>query len=498
MNSIEKKIAFSFGIVSLAFLAMTIITLTQVSYLTALSRRIQYVLEPSIEANLRATIAINASITSLQSRIITNEDRFMRQRKAFWSVIEKNYEQLNNLSDRWEHQDYIDLLRETQKDLLLFKEKQKDIENIANTERRDQALNMLQYDVIPLGQRITSQLRQISDPQKWEMQRVFTEEEEQERILRNTALLFLLLSIIGGTSMAILLIRAVIFPLQHTIKLARTIAEGDYLLDAHFSSGERKLDNALKKMANQLYEKDKINKRYNHELEEANEELSQFAYRTSHDLKGPLITIRRLANIIEEDITDGDYIEAKQNVRSISLYVKKLEELVVDILNLTKADLEVSEKEGVDILQVVSEVKERLGMIYVNNDVEIKTDIDNSFTFYASKIRITQIIENLVSNAIKYSDTEKPSSFVKISTSKQSDKIICKVEDNGIGIPEEFAGRVFGMFQRFHPKYSYGSGLGMYIIKKHIDKMNGKIHFHSSEDGTLFTMEFPAHNKEVV
>ncbi|MFT5612309.1 MAG: PAS domain S-box-containing protein [Polaribacter sp.] len=225
------------------------------------------------------------------------------------------------------------------------------------------------------------------------------------------------------------------------------------------------------------------------ELELAYEELSQFAYRTSHDLKAPLITVRGLAAVIKEDIEDGEYDEVKKNASIIETHVRKLENLVIDILSLAKADLEVENSKKIEIKEVVLEIKERLKGIYLDNDVKIETIFNHNHDLYVSKTRITQALENFISNAIKYSDIDKEERFVKISTSSEENFFFIQIEDNGLGIPVEYQSRVFNMFERFHQNISFGSGLGMYIAKKHLDKMEAEVDFTSSNKGTRFEIK---------
>ncbi|OCQ23428.1 hypothetical protein A7985_05670 [Pseudoalteromonas luteoviolacea] len=498
MNALEKKIAFSFGFVVLAFISMTLITLFKIDQLTESSRRIQYILEPSIKANLKVAQAINTSIISLQHWVLTKEEKYILQRQATWSVIDKNYAQLKNQSKHWSREEYIELLHDVANNLSVLKQLQQEIQNAAHSQARPQAIQQLKESLAPLGQKTVEKLRQIAEPQHWEMQRTFMKEEEQERSLKDTTLMFLLFSILGGVSLATLLARAVFKPLSRTIHLAGSIANGNYKLGKAFSSGDEKLDSALRSMTDQLHEKELNNQRYQAKLEHinqklisSNDELSQFSYRTSHDLKAPLITIRGLGNAICEDIKDGEYHEVQRNAAKIARHVKTLEDLVNDILNLTKAELEITENEQIDINEILNEVQQRLKSIYIDNDVEIQHHVCGSIKVTASKARVTQVLENLISNAIKYSDKEKPARFVKIAASDNAESTVLTVEDNGIGIPKQYSERVFGMFQRFHPNVAYGSGLGMYIIKKHVEKMNGSIQFTSAEGGTIFTVKLP-------
>ena len=219
-------------------------------------------------------------------------------------------------------------------------------------------------------------------------------------------------------------------------------------------------------------------------LESLNEELTQFAYRTSHDLKSPLVTVRGLSKVIQEDIEDGNYSEIKKNAATIGLQVSKLENLVVDILNLTRADLETLDVEKVDLEKLVSATKERLKDASVAKGVRIDMDLQHTHQLMFSKTRIDRILENLMSNSIKYCDQKKSDRYVKISSVDVGENVLLSVEDNGMGVPEKYQHRVFGMFERFHQNVQSGSGLGLYIVKKHVMKMGAEINFVSSPAGS--------------
>ncbi|WP_053006121.1 sensor histidine kinase [Kiloniella spongiae] len=505
MNTLEKKITLSFGAVCCTFLAMTVFTLLQVNTVTESSRKIQNIFVPSIEANVRLTNAINTSKNGLLGWILTQDENYVRQRKAAWTTIGKMHKQLMNYAKNWPDTEQQARLESISKDLDLFRQYQDEIEGKIHTDEKIAALDLLKEKSIPLAQTLVATLRRISDPQKWQMERIFAAEEEQENILTNAALFFLSLSFLGSILLGAVLTRAVILPLNRTIKFAESITRGNYSLDRNLLIGEEKLDTALIEMTKQLSDKKQENERQqkslriynkelkflNSELKTSNNELTQFSYRTSHDLKAPLITVRGLADIICEDIKEGDYDEVERNANHISNHVKKLERLIVDILNLAKADLKVTNEEKVDFKEIIHSIEGRLKNIYIDNNVTIETELDDTKPIYASKVRITQILENLISNGIKYCNKNKPYRYVKISTEYKKNKKLCIIEDNGIGIPKEYSNRVFEMFQRFHPDISYGSGLGMYIIKKHIDKMDAKISFESSDNGTKFIIELP-------
>ena len=498
MRKIEKKIMASFSVLSITFLTMTIINVIQINKVTQSSRYIQHTLEPSIRTNLILAKAVNDSLFSLQNYFIYKDHKYLRQRDAHWSVIDKQNKQLVNYSKNWTKPEQLEKLTLFQNHLAQYKSEQENV--LAEYHSYTKAALLKKLNEISNNYRVATiaHLRMISDPQTWEMERVFLLEEKHEEKMKSTTAAFLVLGLLSGLIIVIILRRAVILPLHRTMKVAEGIAQGDYTLNKSFS-GEENLDNALKIMLDRLNEKQKENNNqkqmlqsYNDRLKASNEELSQFSYRTSHDLKAPLVTVRRLANLIYDDIKDGEYVEAQQNSAKIESHVYKLENLVVDILDLAQAELKGEQFESIDFEELIKEVEEKLSLIYLENTIRIEVCSSEKINLFSSKIRIIQILENLISNSIKYQDKEKTDRYIKVSLAKNdkgSNTII--VEDNGVGIPAQYQSKVFEMFQRFHPSISYGSGLGLYIIKKHVEKLNGKIKIISTKQSTKFVITLP-------
>ncbi len=231
--------------------------------------------------------------------------------------------------------------------------------------------------------------------------------------------------------------------------------------------------------------------RKNAQLAKANEELSQFAYRTSHDLKAPLATIQGLARFIETDMNSGRHSEVIQNSAKIIKQSVKLSALVTDILDLTRADLEQVGSEVVDFSTIIDDVKEKYAELIAANGVTVSSTIHGTSSVRHQRTRLIQVLENLISNAIKYSNPKQAKRYVHISIEQNASQISIKVQDNGIGIPKQHQSDTFKMFKRFHPKLSFGSGLGMSIVKKHIESMGGRIQLLSSEKGTTVEVTLP-------
>jgi len=227
------------------------------------------------------------------------------------------------------------------------------------------------------------------------------------------------------------------------------------------------------------------------DLMRANEDLTQFAYASSHDLKAPLTTSKSLTECVLQDIDDGDLDEAKKNLNKIHLQMERLENLVTDILSLAQADFKETELEPVNFEEMLGAIEEKLGWIHEDSDFLVKKEISRSEHFKVDKTRVVQILENLLSNAMKYRDNQKPSQFVSINISTSQNELQIVVKDNGLGIPEKHQTDLFKMFKRFHPKTAIGSGLGLSIVKRNVDRMGGAIRAESSPEGSIFTIDIP-------
>ena len=228
-------------------------------------------------------------------------------------------------------------------------------------------------------------------------------------------------------------------------------------------------------------------------LEAKNEELSAFAYRTSHDLKSPLVTMRRLAEYIINDLKSGQYDEANKNLDTIKQQTHKLESLVTDILDLTRSEQQESSFIDINLNQVIDEITERYAEMIRLKGVKVYSDVEP--LIHSDVVRVKQILENLVVNAIKYSSDETEESFVKVILRDGGNQYLLKVEDNGIGIDPDVGDKIYKAFTRFDKK-SDGSGLGLAIVKKHVNKLGGNINYESSEIGTIFSIVLPKQDNE--
>ncbi len=222
------------------------------------------------------------------------------------------------------------------------------------------------------------------------------------------------------------------------------------------------------------------------------EELSQFAYRTSHDLKSPLSSIKQLMNFVDEDVRAGRYEESLVDISRARSQAEKLEALVTNILNLAKADSLTSDWGEFSLSEQLKVFKELNFELIKNAEVNI-SQIDDDITILCNRVRLSQILENLLSNSIKYADQNLSYCWVKISL-KQSEKLnVLTIEDNGVGLPAEFTNdKPEGTFKRYRPDLADGSGLGLSIVRRHVRKISGTLTFTPLAQGTRIVVAFPA------
>lgn len=222
-----------------------------------------------------------------------------------------------------------------------------------------------------------------------------------------------------------------------------------------------------------------------------NEELTQFGYRTSHDLKSPLVAISGLTECILLDLQDGEIDEVAANIEKIKQSSNSLTKLVNDIMELSRADLADEEEQTIDVPTMIKDMDAVLAESTGTHPVQLICSNQITAPFASQPERLWQVLYNLVSNSIKYANTARERSFVDLKFSLSDHSIQIDIRDNGVGIPEKYHARLFERFQRFHPKMAKGSGLGLSIVKSNIDRLGASIHIESSPHGTHYRITFP-------
>jgi len=210
-------------------------------------------------------------------------------------------------------------------------------------------------------------------------------------------------------------------------------------------------------------------------LEETNHELEQFAYVASHDLREPLRMISSYATLLERSLGDDLSEDQQQFIGFVRDGTKRMNQLILDLLELSHVGHTEHRAENVDL-------KELVGLALLNLSVAI--DESKATITLPPKMplitcaprEMTRVFQNLIANAIKYSDPSRPPQIdLHVDRTAQGWRIT--LDDNGIGIPPEQAERVFQIFQRLHGKNAYGggTGIGLAVCKKIVEHHKGRI-----------------------
>lgn len=224
-------------------------------------------------------------------------------------------------------------------------------------------------------------------------------------------------------------------------------------------------------------------------LQKTNSELDKFVYSVSHDLRAPLSSMLGIIDITEDN-TNDEFV--RDHLQILKTSINKLDGFIGDILDYSRNSRLNIKPEKIYFKELLDVITKNLKYIGANNRmVDITYDIKGNNAIISDKSRISIILNNLISNSIKYQNPNVSNPFVIISINASSAKTSITVTDNGIGIDPDYINKIFDMFYRID-KNSIGSGLGLYIVKESINKLNGVIKVKSEKNkGTTFLIEVP-------
>jgi signal transduction histidine kinase len=221
-------------------------------------------------------------------------------------------------------------------------------------------------------------------------------------------------------------------------------------------------------------------------IENKNAELDAFFYRISHDLKGPIASLLGLSALAKREVKD---LEALNYLDKHQSQAERLNNIIIGLINLTKLNGNDLQKEQIDFHKLIDDCilsfhgHENFANIKFHKSVEGEIDFRSEWTL------LNAILQNLIENAIKYAGKKSP--YVNISVAENSGYITIQVEDNGQGISPEYQPKIFDMFFRATQDPN-GSGLGLYILKRSVDRLKGTIDMKSSVGiGSTFTVQLP-------
>jgi signal transduction histidine kinase len=221
------------------------------------------------------------------------------------------------------------------------------------------------------------------------------------------------------------------------------------------------------------------------ELEKTNQELNRFIYSISHELRAPLVSVIGIINLVK---MEGLYESSGEYWNLIETCSNKLDYYIQKTLQYYKNSKNVSDLSEIDFGRLVGELVEL--HTYADRDTKFNVNISQNVTFVSDAFRIEVILSNLISNAIRYQKKNEPNKVVNIHINVDEHQAAIDVNDNGMGILKEHLEKIFTQF--FKSKMNHGSGLGLFIVKEALNKINGTINVSSNiEDGTTFKITIP-------
>ncbi len=240
---------------------------------------------------------------------------------------------------------------------------------------------------------------------------------------------------------------------------------------------------------------DELNRK-NQELIRINNDLDNFVYTASHDLRSPLANLEGLTAALLETVIGKEDSEEYLLLHMVASSISKLKGTIHDLTEITKVQKDFdAQSEVLTFAEVLAGVEEDIAPMIQEAGAVIDAKFKVRQIRYARK-NLRSILYNLVSNAVKYRDPARKLR-VFVHTEQQDDYIILKVEDNGLGIREDQKEKLFTMFRRFH-SHVEGTGIGLYIVKRTIENHGGRIEVSSEPGkGTTFTVYFKAEGARV-
>ena len=223
------------------------------------------------------------------------------------------------------------------------------------------------------------------------------------------------------------------------------------------------------------------------ELEQKNAELERFTYTVSHDLKSPLITIKGFAGLLEDDALKSDPLQLKKDVQRITVAADTMQELLTDVLELSRIGRVISPLENAPFGVIVQEAVNLLSLQLAERGVTVSIAPDLPIV-YVDHTRIREVLVNLIENAVKFFG-DRPDPLIKIGVDNSGKVPVFFVQDNGIGIDPRYLERIFNLFEKLDTS-AQGTGVGLTIVRRIIEVHGGRIWAESEGMGKGTTFRF--------
>jgi signal transduction histidine kinase len=243
----------------------------------------------------------------------------------------------------------------------------------------------------------------------------------------------------------------------------------------------RELERRVEERTAELQERAEALQRLNAELQRRNQELDAFTYIASHDLKEPLRGISNYAQFMIEDYSETLDAEGRQRLVTIQRLIQRMEDLLNSLLRYSRVERAELSQTDLDLAQVVHEALDQLQARLQEEHMQVRLPRSLPIV-HGDRAQLTEVFTNLLSNALKYNDETEKWVEVGVQNAMNGGSPIFYVRDNGIGISLEHQEKIFEIFRRLHPRDSYGggTGAGLTIVKKIIERHGGRIWVEST------------------
>jgi PAS domain S-box-containing protein len=228
-------------------------------------------------------------------------------------------------------------------------------------------------------------------------------------------------------------------------------------------------------------------------LEAQNAELERFTYTISHDLKSPLITIQGFLGLLLQDAASGNVELMQRDAAFISDAVQKMEQLLNELLELSRIGRVVNPPRETPVGELVREALDMVAGRLQGRGVQVEIapgllQAHGGPTVYGDRARLREVWQNLIDNAIKYTG-DQPEPRIEIGRRRDGDESVFYVRDNGIGIDPRYHDEVFGLFNKLDPQ-TEGAGVGLAIVQRIVEVHGGRVWVESAGAGQGSTFCF--------
>lgn len=224
-------------------------------------------------------------------------------------------------------------------------------------------------------------------------------------------------------------------------------------------------------------------------IDTLNFELDNFIYKTSHDLRAPLLSVLGLLNLIEKD--ENEFEPKGTYQKLIRKSIERLDRYITQLSHYERIKNEEPKIKNIDLKSTILKIIKDYKNLYGADNVKVLINIPEDIEFGSDQFKVEVILNNILSNAIKYHNIEQAHPFINVQVKEINDSISISIADNGVGISDDNLDTVFKMFSR-GTHLSDGSGLGLYLANQAATKIGGSIKIRSKVDiGTHLLITLP-------